>query len=216
MKQALIACLSINKQVLSPKKGIVHTPVHCLWWQICSRTANWTLAGWPWNTGSSLLLGVFCFLNFLKLLLIETKDLEAGKVTRPTIMSAPWAVTEELHLIFEYERNAHWHLQSMHSFALLSLLFRFLFFLSWRCLACFSPQKRLQNTFTTFIHQVNKMVEYTHLKYIYYKLLPLLGERKNHHSCAAECNSVYFTNNFVTEHKRGERCCFISVKWSAS
>lgn len=31
----------IKKLVLSPpKKGIEHTPVHCLWWQIYSRTAN--------------------------------------------------------------------------------------------------------------------------------------------------------------------------------
>lgn len=46
------------------------------------------------------------------------------------------------------------------------------------------------------------MVEYTHLKYIYGKLLSLLRERKNHHSRAAEGNSVYFMNNFVTELKR--------------
>lgn len=41
-----------NKQTspIPSKKGIEHTPVHCRWWQIYSTTANWTLAGWPWNT----------------------------------------------------------------------------------------------------------------------------------------------------------------------
>lgn len=72
--QALLVHLRINKHVLTPphpppRKGIVHTPVHCLQGQICSGSANWMLAGRPWNAFSSTLLGLFCCLNFIKLLL---------------------------------------------------------------------------------------------------------------------------------------------------
>lgn len=47
-----------------------------------------------------LLLGLFYFLNLLKLLLIQTKDFEVGKLARLNITCAHLAVTE-LHLIFE-------------------------------------------------------------------------------------------------------------------